>query len=381
MRAHVLVIVLSLLGLLGCGGDEFAEAKELESYRMIGLTGVRIVDDDRPESPAPDVYLDELLTPDGVEVSVRLVDFDPEGTSYRYRHTLCLSVGAPTRFECLVPETALVCGEGVDASPGCAADGADATFQLNLTTVGGLLGVLGGDPTASGEGSTSATDCDALLAGLGDAVDAAQAGCPTSFPIPLIVRTDVIGTDGASVTTAARSVRVRIPPEFLGTFLAECGVSIEPSSASPPSVMDATCMEDVGGRPLNRNPAVASVVVGEQTEVVGADQSECLQFPNAGVPGTELSISVNLSPCSIEQFLAYSSLDGCVVRSEADLGSAAVAFFADAGELLFGNRRLDVAETTLTLPELTGLTRVYIAVRDGRSGLDVVCADIETVAP
>ncbi len=380
MRSRILLAVFIVAALPSCGGEEFAEANELESYRMIGLAGVRSTVDERPESPAPDLYLDEIFSPDGVEVSIQMVDFDPEGADRRYRHTLCLSVGAPTRFECLAPESALRCGHGVEASEGCVADGPRAVFQLNLATTAGLLAILGGDPGAQGETGDQGADCAAILDGLGSLVEAAQAGCPVSFPIPIIVRTEVIGPD-ESIKVAARSVKVRLPQSFLETALSGCDVTFPSTPVMPSSGMDQACMEEVDGRARNRNPSVTAITVGDRTETEVDSETGCLRFPAAGVIGAQVPISVSLSPCSVERFLAYSTLDGCVVRSEADLGPAAMTFYADSGELLFGNRRLEEGETKLTLPLLPGLTRLYVAVRDGRNGLDVACADIESVSP
>jgi len=246
--------------------------------------------------------------------------------------------------------------------------------------MGGLLAIFGGTMSDGTDEGDTQSNCETLIAGLGSLVEAAQAGCPVSFPIPLIVRTEVIGPD-ESVRVAARSIKVRLPTAFLETALSGCGVTFPPATETAPAGMDDACMEAVDGRPLNRNPSVAAISVDARTESTIDEETGCFLFPGVGVPGADVSISVELSPCSIERFLAYSSLDGCVVRSEADLGTAAMSFYADTGTLLFGNRRLDVAETQLTLPDLPGLTRLYIAVRDGRNGLDVACADLETVAP
>ena len=380
MRLYLSILTVAVAwSAVGCGGEEFAEANELESYRMLGLLGTRSAAADRPESPAPDLYLDEVLSPRGVEVAVEMVDFDPKGVRREYRHTLCFSVGAATRFECLAPESVLTCGSGVETPMGCVADGPRAVFQLTPATAGGLLGLLGGSET--GGGGEADAGCAELTATMGRLLEVARSGCPVSLPLPLVARTEVISPDGA-IRVAARTVKVRLPIEFIEGALAQCGVEVgEAVDISPAPGADHACMEDVGGRPLNRNPAVEAITVGERRAVEADAATGCLRFPAAGRPGDTVPITVTLSSCSVERFLAYSEVDGCKVVNEADLGSAAMTFYADGGTLLYGDRRLDVGETALTLPDAAGFTRIYVAVRDGRNGLDIGCADIETVAP
>jgi len=341
------MIVLFLLG--GCGGKEESTPAELLNLRVVGLWA------DHPE-----VSLEQVFTGQVSTVSVRSIDFHPgDLTDVRsprsYEWTVCFSLGAFVRFECLDPSLALnvttTVGQlDIPMDP-------ESLFSLFPEALGDKLkddedskamtqaleAMTDGEKTASEvcpEGVGAACS-DAMKCGDGLICDeGACAAFPALSPIPLAVRVRVRTEDGQE-RIAARSIGLRFAGE------------------------------------VNTNPGFSQFSLGMGTldlpPVTDADY-DCVQVGPFHQSIDEIPMSATVDENSM-QIIKY--LDGLECLEESEAERAFISWFTTGGRLENGSGTADYNENLLTLEKPSETTRVYIALRDGRNGLTMSCLEFD----
>ena len=311
VNTHVMFGFCCSLFCFACEEDKVAGPSELSSYRILGLV-----------ADQPDVAIEDIIA----------------GGDYEW--TVCFSIGAAARFDC------------IDASRTLRHKGTNPayTFTLDAETLVSLLpenlSAMFGDPTNIAGGQTSFCDpidqrvcndeisCDAgAMCILGQC-----AALPHTSPVPLVIRVE--GRPGdESGRVAARIIDLR----FFG----------EP----------------------NTNPVLTALRPADQTSMIASNEGTCDVFPMPDIMNDEIPLDVIIDPDSGESFQSRSA-QGCSDESEND--SLLVSWYTSQGEFQRDRTNSGENENTIEFEEpITSPIRIYAALRDGRRGLTIKCIDLK----
>lgn len=312
MRAVTPWVPLALLTLVGCG-EEFDPKSLLNEYRVLGIQA----------EPA-----ELLLSPNPAEAvlrtELRAFDFDPTSTDPsiegakppRYAWSYCTaSLGSYGEYRCL---------DAVEEHP-IPGDGPTVTFDL------------------AAERANLEEDLARLSEAYGQplGLDTPEGVCPLRLPIQIRLRS---GEPSIGEVETVRNLIVRFPGD--------------PEAQAP-----------------NRNPEIASFRIAgfEACTVLGAG---C--FAGAPVGSPALKLEVELVEGASETYTAYrQDEDACTAESADE--ELLFSWYTSAGEVEFANTNSETLENRLKLPkslpeDFAGKAmqvRVFVAVRDGRGGIDV----------
>lgn len=302
--------------LVGCG-DDFDPRSLLVKYRILAIQA------------EPAELLFDLANPAGARATLRIVDFDPASVGMepsaappKYSWSFCtLTTGGFDEYACLDPLTDHPFGGNTP----------EATFDL-AEQLPVLLADLNKLAQASG---ARPGDVDLRSVGL--------------TRLPLLIRVVVEHASVGTVTTV-KTLNLYLPPD--------------PESDSEPPV-------------LNTNPKITGFKVGGLDACPETQPAEgCFVAAPLGSP--TLKLEVEIEPGSAEA-CGQEDLDAYRCDSETGRESLFYSWYTTAGEVKFALTNSETLENQLELPTTfpdgtSGKTmpvRLFVAVRDGRGGIDI----------
>lgn len=317
IRIVALLCVLTML--MGCNNPDIRKTSELESFRILGIR----------TSP----HVIELNT-DLERLTVEVIAFSPDlATGYNW--TLCASLGALDRFEC-IPGSPTITGQSLSRTWSipfsqtifARADSADSTDTQTLSE--GWVAPLCPD--------YELIECDdAQPCPVGGICLKGACRSPTElYPIEFIVRVEPITTSGSEIP-AALTIPIRAGRSN-NTSINATGLQID--SLQTQATIDGVC-ESLG-------------LIERPTEPV--------------------AVSLLFDEASIDGFT--SAFDG-VCQEETELTTGYVSWFAKGATLQKSISDLDDPSNELELETDSESFTVYGVIRDGRGSIDYLCAHVQ----
>jgi hypothetical protein len=301
---------------MGCDNPDIRKTSELEGFRILGIrTSPHVIE----------------LNANIERLTVEVIAFLPDDVT-GYNWTLCASLGALARFEC-IPD-----------SPSFSGQSSSSTWSIPFP--------------------------QAALASL-DAADAQTLG--DGWTAPLCPDYELIQCDEAQqcpvgalcLEGACRSPTELYPVSFI--------VRVEPIVAGGNETPAALTVPILAGNSNNTSINATALKIGPlQTETVASDACANLILPER--PKQPLAVSLFFDEASIDSFTRAS--DGvCLQQSELTTGS--ISWFATGATFQKSISDLDDPSNELELEADSEAFTVYGVIRDGRGSLDYMCAHVQ----
>ena len=302
--------------LLACDNPDVRKTSELEGFRILGLRS----------------------SPHIIELNANVERLDVEVIAFAaddiigYEWTLCASLGALARFEC-IPDTPTLTGQS-----------SSSTWTIPFSQA--ALASLGGMTTETMNGGWVAPICP----------DYELIGCVESQQCPI----GALCLEGAC----------RSPTEVYPVSLI---VRVEPIAANGNEISGALTLPIRAGRSNNTSITAMSLKIGAlQSDASRSDTCANLTLPTR--PAQPVTVSLVFEEESIDTFTR--AADGvCVEQSELTTGS--ISWFATGAALQRPISDLDDPSNELELESDSEAFTVYGVIRDGRGSLDYICAHVQ----
>ena len=314
---RLIALLAVLMTSMACDNPDVRKTSELEGFRILGIrTSPHVIE----------------LNANLEQLTVEVIAFSADGIT-RYDWTLCASLGALTRFEC-IPDTPSFSGQSPSSTwsipfPQAALASLDSTDAQTLSD--------GWSPPLCPDYELIECDESQQCPVGGLCLDGACRSPTELYPVSFIVRVEPITADGNEITAA-----LTIP--------------IRAGSSNNTSIN-----------------AMALKIDSLQSETLAGDTCANLTLPER--PTQPITVSLVFDEASIDSFTSAS--DGvCVGQSELTTGS--ISWFANGGTFQRPISDLDDPSNELELDADSDAFTVYGVIRDGRGSLDYTCVHVQT---
>ncbi len=310
---RVLLLLYVFMVFVGCDNPDVRKTSELEGFRVLGLRTT-------PHVIELNASFDVL--------TVEVIAFaEQEATAYEW--TLCASLGALDRFEC-IPDTPTLTGQSTSAQ---------WSIPFNTSVFGAL----------------ETSEVQATL----------DAWVPPVCPDYELIACDAQRTcpSGAlCVGETCRSPTELYPIQFI--------VRVQPILGTEEGIPAALSIPIRAGTSNNTQIQALGLTV-DDTEMVPMRNGDCTTLVLSHRSAKPIAIALSVDASSLDSFTTARD-DMCIEGSELETGT--VSWFAQGATLQKSISSLDDPTNEMEIESESKSITLYGILRDGRGSLDYVCA-------